>query len=147
LGVGLYGVDPNNLVELEPTLEVKALISSIKKIKKGEAVGYETSFVAERDMKIATVPMGYFEGEDLRLSNKGFMKVKGIFCPIIGRVSMNITSIDVSELPDVKVGDDVIVISKDKNDKNSIENINKICGTIPREVWVKIPAHLRRKVI
>ncbi len=147
LGVGLYGVDPNNLVELEPTLEMRSVISSIKNIKKGEAVGYETTFVAEKDMKIATVPVGYFEGKDIRLSNKGSLKVKGQFCPIVGRVSMNITSIDVSEALDVKVGDFVVVISSDRHDKNSIENINKICGTIPREIWVRIPSHLRRTVI
>ncbi|PIR95996.1 MAG: alanine racemase [Candidatus Doudnabacteria bacterium CG10_big_fil_rev_8_21_14_0_10_42_18] len=147
LGVGLYGHDPNNLVKLEPTLEVRSVISSVKSIKKGEAVGYETSFMAEKDMKIATVPMGYFEGEDIRLSGKGFLKVKDKFCPIVGRVSMNITTIDVSILEDVKVGDSVVVISKKREDRNSIENINKICGTIPREVWVKIPAHLRRRII
>lgn len=147
LGVGLYGVDPSNLVKVEPVLEMKSVISSIKNIKKGEKVGYETSFTAEREMKIATIPVGYFEGKDIRLSNKGFIRVGEQFCPIVGRVSMNITTIDVSNLSDVKVGDSVIVISRDPNDKNSIENINKICGTIPREVWVKIPAHLRRKIV
>ncbi|HPH78718.1 MAG TPA: alanine racemase C-terminal domain-containing protein, partial [bacterium] len=68
------------------------------------------------------------------------------FCPIVGRVSMNISSIDISEVEEVKVGDKVVVISANRNDKNSIENIAKICETIPYEIMVHVERMLRREV-
>ena len=99
-------------------------------------------------MTIATIPVGYYEGIDRRLSNKGFVKVNEIFCPIVGRISMNITTIDVSEIPEIKIGDEVIVISRNKQDKNSIENISKtIDETIPYEIVVHIPSQLRRVIV
>ena len=94
-------------------------------------------------MLIATIPAGYAEGVDRRLSNKGQVEVSGILCPIIGRVSMNITIIDVSDVPEVKPGDTVTIISDDTNSPISISNIANTCQTIPYEILVHIPAHLR----
>ena len=144
LGIGLYGLTG----DLKPVLEMKTIITGIKKIKRGETVGYARTFTATQDMIIATIPVGYYEGVDRGLSNKGFVKVSGIFCPIVGRVSMNITTIDVSEVPEIKIGDGVIVISRNKKDKNSIENMAKIIDeTIPYEIVVHIPSQLRRVVV
>lgn len=139
LGIGLY------LWE-KPALEMKSVISSVKNVKARGKVGYACTFEAPQDMKIATIPVGYFEGVDRRLSNCGFVKIKGKFCPIVGRVSMNITTVDVSGV-DVKAGDEVIVISAKKEDKNSVENIAKTCEMITYEVLVKIPGQLRRVII
>jgi alanine racemase len=168
LGIGLYGIKTQNsisktqgfgvspagdtkIINLKPTLEMKTIITSVKEIEPGEKIGYGVTFTAEKKMKIATVPAGYFEGIDRRLSNLGFVKVKtchasGVinFCPIIGRVSMNITTIDVSKVEDIKIGDEVILISSNSGDKNSVENTAKICNTIPYEILAHIPAHLRR---
>jgi len=95
-------------------------------------------------MKVATVPAGYFEGVDRRLSNCGHFKIGSCDCPIIGRVSMNMTSIDVTNIPKIKLGDSVTIISNEKNDVNSVENTAKTIGAIPYEVLVHIPQHLRR---
>ena len=144
LGIGLYGLAQN----LKPVLEMKTIITGVKKIKKRETVGYGRTFIAPQDMTIATIPVGYYEGIDRRLSNKGFVKVNEIFCPIVGRISMNITTIDVSEIPEIKIGDEVIVISRNKQDKNSIENISKtIDETKPYEIVVHIPSQLRRVIV
>jgi alanine racemase len=170
---------------------MKTIITGIKKLKEGESVGYGHTFTAPADMTIATIPVGYFEGINRKLSysnlsysnmeidaslsgnsdssnkldaNHGVILVgeKRVPCPIIGRVSMNITSIDISKLnssdrsPDfhnnvfnsnVKIGDEVVAISRNGADKNSIVNIAKKCGTISYEIVVHIPAHLKRVVI
>lgn len=136
LGIGLY-------LGEKPALQLKSKISSIKSVKAGAKIGYNCTFEAPQDMKIATLPLGYFEGVDRRLSNCGFVKIKGEFCPIVGRVSMNITTVDVSHV-DAKAGDEVIVISANKDDKNSVENIAKTCRTIPYDILVHIPSQLRR---
>lgn len=149
IGSGLYGVYPQSdcKFNLKPTLSLRSIITSIKSINPGDKVGYSCTFTAQKPMKIATVPIGYHEGVDLRLSNKGFFKVNNEFCSIIGRVSMNITTIDVSDVKQVKVGDEVIAISELEGDINSVKNITKTIRSIPYEVLVKLPPQLRRYLV
>lgn len=149
LGLGLYGIDavPDAKRDILPALRIETILSGVKTLKAGDAVGYNATFHAQESMTIATIPMGYFEGIDRRLSNKGAVLIRGISCPIIGRVSMNITTIDVSRVPDVVRGDRVIVISENMEDPNSVTEIAAIAGTIPWEILVHIPQHLRRIVI
>lgn len=149
LGIGLYGINssPFETMDLRPALQMTSVISSIKNIPAGEKIGYGITFESPRPMIVATVPVGYNEGVDRQLSNIGHFKVKGVLCPIVGRVSMNISSIDVSEVADVKIENEVIVISADKNDKNSAENLAKLCGCIPYEILVHIPSSLRRIIV
>ena len=146
LGLGLYGISiiNNPKVNLRPALSMQTIISGVKSIKKGDTVGYNNTFIAPQDIIIATIPAGYAEGVDRRLSNIGQVEVNGILCPIIGRVSMNITTIDVSNVPQVKLGDIVTIISNDNNSPISVTNIAKTCNTIPYEILIHIPTHLRR---
>ncbi len=148
LGLSLYGfnVGLGNL-RLKPVLEMTSRITSLRKIQVGETVGYNASFMAERPMRIATIPVGYTEGLDRRLSNKGFIEVKGKFCPIIGRVSMNIASIDVTDIEELKLGDEVRVISTDSQSPNSVEAMAKLGSEISYDILVHIPAHLRRVIV
>lgn len=147
LGIGLYGLANIDGLDLKPILEMKTIISGIKKIKKGDSVGYNNTFTADKDMTIATIPLGYYEGLDRRLSNKGYVKIDSIFCKIIGRISMNITTIDVSEINNIKIGDVVQVISNLSDDKNSIHSISEIADTIPYEAIISIPERLRRVIV
>lgn len=153
LGIGLYGLSENqNLlkkVNLKPVMKIKTIITGVKPLKRGETVGYGNVFAAERDMTIATIPFGYFEGLDRRLSSKGSVQVgsKKIDCRIVGRVSMNISTIDVSGTHGVKIGDEVTVISGDQTDSNSITHIAQTIGTISYEVAVKIDRQLKREVV
>ena len=148
LGLGLYGISlaDNPRIKIKPALSMQTMVSGIKKISKGDTVGYNDTFIAPHDMLIATIPAGYAEGIDRRLSNKGQVEVNGILCPIIGRVSMNITTIDVSGVPAVKLGDTVTIISDDNASPISVNNLAKTCQTIPYEILVHIPAHLRRVI-
>lgn len=149
LGLGLFGLSANGQenLELSPALELRTKIASIHELEPNESVGYGATFTATQKMRIATIPLGYFEGIDLRLSGKGAVLVRGIPCPILGRVSMNITSIDVSAIPDLKLGEAAVAISAEKNAPNSVEKLAEICGTIPYEILVHIPTHLRRAAV
>ncbi len=149
LGIGLYGFNqsPHEKLNLKPALEMVSLITTIKTIPAGEKVGYNNTYTAPVEIKVATFPLGYYEGLDRRLSNKGFVKVKNVLCPIVGRVSMNMCSIDVTEVPNVKLEDEVIIISKNPEDKNSIDNMVEISGSTSHEFRVHIPQHLRRIII
>lgn len=148
LGLGLYGFSTNRELakDLRSVLSLKSMISSMRTILPGEKVGYGLVYAAKHKRKIATIPLGYFEGIDRRLSDKGRVRVMGKECPIVGRVSMNITSIDVSDV-DVKIGDEVEIIGLDKTKNNTVDKIAKECGTIPYEVLVHIPSMLRREVV
>lgn len=152
LGIGLYGLSENpeinKQLDLLPVMTMKTIITGVKKLKPGETVGYGNTFKASQDMTIATIPVGYYEGLDRRLSNSGSVLVgeSRVSCPIIGRVSMNITTIDITGVPDVTIGTSVIVISDDPKDRNSIVNMARACGTISYEISVKIPAHLKRVI-
>lgn len=149
VGLGLYGIDAASQKKLllQPVLQLETILSSLKKLLPGECVGYNATFTAHEPLRIATIPVGYFEGIDRRLSNKGSVLVAGIPCPIIGRVSMNIATIDVSKVPHAVRGDTVVVISNTSTHTNSVEGIARTCETIPWEILVHIPQHLRRTVM
>ena len=153
LGIGLYGlVDGSQFPEklnLKPVLKMKTIIATTKKIHRDDSVGYSGTFTANSDMTIATIPVGYYEGVDRRLSNRGSVGVgkNDVECNIIGNVSMNITSIDVSHVPDVKQGMEVTVFSNNMSNANSIVSLAKKGGLLTYEIAVHIPAQLRRVVV
>lgn len=152
LGLGLYGIDFGGVdIDLRPCLSMKTTITSVKEVLSGEYIGYNCTYKADSRMLVANIPVGYFEGADRRLSNKGFVYIpkqenvpRGTFCKILGRVSMNITTIDVTDLPELQVGAQVVVISSEKNALNSVSGIASTIDTIPYEVIAHIPSKLRR---
>lgn len=143
LGIGLYGIGP----DLMPALSMAARITSLRTLGPGEKIGYNGTFTAKKRMVVATIPVGYAEGIDRRLSNVGAVTVGDVRCPIVGRVSMDITSIDVSLVKNPRLDDEVLVISADPEAPNSIARMADACGAIPYELLVHLPAQLRRKVI
>lgn len=149
LGTGLYGFPrhASQTFGLKPALSMRGVVTGVKDLMPGESVGYNCTFTAQKPMKIATIPVGYFEGVDRRLSNTGSVIISGTICPIVGRVSMNITSIDVTNCPNVQVGTPVVVFSDDAKQPNSLKNLADICKTTPLELLVHIPQHLRRVVV
>lgn len=153
LGLGLYGLSQTNFtgvsLNLKPVLSMQSVITDVKWLERGEKVGYGASFTASNRMKIAIVPVGYFEGVDRRLSNKGFLMIQNseISCPIIGRVSMNITIIDVTKVYSLKIGSPVSVISCEAKDPNSIISMARLAETIPYDIACHIPAHLVREIM
>src|SRR3989344_1699321 len=130
----------------KPILKFISHLAQVKKIKKSERVGYDRTYKAKKDTIIGIIPAGYYDGVNRGLSNKGFVKIKNIFCPIIGRVSMNMTTVDLSKTY-AKIGDEVIIYSDNPQNKNSVENAAKICKKIPYEILVNLAESTKRVTV
>lgn len=143
LGIGLYGFGDDNLT---PALRFVSTLVKTRVIKKGEKVSYNCTFAAKHKMRIGVLPVGYYEGVDWRLSNKGFLNYEGKFLPILGRVCMNLLAVSL-EGTNAKIFDEVEVISAKARDKNSISSMAAMCKTIPYEILVKLSSTIRRQVV
>lgn len=143
-GLALYGLGSD---VVQPVMSVHTHIVSIKKIPAGVGVGYGGTFISPREMVIATIPFGYYEGLDRRLSNQGVVSVRGVLCPIVGRISMNISTIDVSEVPEVTLHDEVEVVSVDSLAPHSIAAQARSSGDIPYTHLVHIVEHAHRDIV
>jgi alanine racemase len=130
--------------ELKPVMAIRSRIGQLKTIKAGETVGYGRTFTAERESLIATVPIGYHDGLPRGLSNKGQFIVNGRRAAIAGRVSMDWTTIDVTDNPNVSVGDDVTIIGSDGGETILSEDIAKTTGTISYEITCGISGRVPR---
>ncbi len=151
-GIILYGLYPSDEVDksfldLIPVMELRSHIAFVKKIKKGDTVSYGRTFTAEKDMKIATVPVGYADGYPRLLSNKGRVIINGNYAPITGRVCMDQFMVDVSHIENVKAGDDVILIGQQNGLCVSADEIAKLTGTINYEVACNISKRVPREVV
>lgn len=131
----------------KPAYEFLSTIVSLRTVRKGESIGYGATFMAPEDIRVALLPAGYQEGVERRLSNKGSVAVRGVQCPIVGRVAMNYTTIDVSAVPDVVVGDQAIVYACDPAAPNSIAHVSALCETIPHEIMVRIGHTVRTEFV
>jgi alanine racemase len=149
IGMGLYGAraPSADYYGLKPCMEMRTIVTGVRQIDRGEGVGYNFHYVTDVPHTIATIPVGYHEGLDARLSNTGYVLVHGQPAPIIGKISMNIATIDVSDIAGVSRGDPVVVISSRRSDPNSVESIGARCGTGPYQIVSRIPAHIRRQYV
>lgn len=151
VGISLYGLWPSDQAQkivrkrkknfnLKPALAWKTKILQVKTITKGTKVGYGCSYTAPKKMRIAVLAIGYWEGYDRHLSNKGVVVIKNQRCNVIGRVCMNLTMVDVSKVNNVKAGDTVELIGK----KNTADEMAEKIGTINYEVVTRINPELER---
>lgn len=148
IGMGLYGCDTSAASDLPllPVLSMRSSIVSIREIPAGESVGYNGTFVAARPSRIATVPAGYYEGIDRALSGKGSFLVRGKVAPLAGRVSMNMSSIDITDIPEAVRSDTATLISREIADPNTVRALATLAGTTPYVLLAHIPEHLYRVV-
>lgn len=143
-GIILYGLTPSSDLKLKeafiPVMTVKSVVSMVKTIKKGDTVSYGRTFTAEKEMKTATVTAGYADGYPRLLSNKGYVLINGKRANIIGRVCMDQMSVDVSDIDNVKQGDEVILFGKTL----PVEELADMCGTINYEIICGISPRVPR---
>jgi alanine racemase len=145
VGKGFYGyIEHQPHKKLLPALTFNTRIAQIKFIEKGKSIGYDFTYTARKKIKIAILPVGYNDGVDRRLSNNGFVSIAGKYCPIIGRVSMNITTIDISRLPNPFIGQKVTIYSNNSNHKNSIVKTAAACQTIALDLLVNLNPTVKR---
>ena len=147
-GIILYGLHPDVSLDipdgLEPLMELKAVISHVKTVNKGDCISYGRTFRADREMRIATVTIGYADGYSRLLSSKGEILVHGRRCKITGRVCMDQLMIDVSDVPEAKAGDIVTLIGKEGDDRITADDLAQIYGTIGYEVVCGISKRVPR---
>ena len=141
VGIATYGIGSS---KLKPVLRLATKIIQVKTLEKGKSIGYDFIFTANKKMTVGILPIGYYDGVDRRLSNLGFVRIGKKYCRILGRVSMNITAIDLSSIPHPKVGQEAEVFGREG--KNSILESAKICKTIPYELLIHLASSTKRVV-
>ena len=141
-GIALYGAEPLdvNSPKLEPLMRWRTAIARLKELPPGHAIGYGTTFVTKRASVIATLPVGYADGYNRRLSNRGEVLVRGQRAPVVGRVSMDLTTIDVTGVAGVSVGDEVVLLG----DGIPAEELAAKLDTISYEVFCNVSARVPR---
>ena len=146
-GIVLYGLTPAPGLPLNadliPVMTVKSVVSMVKTIHQGDTVSYGRTFTAKRDMTIATVTAGYADGVPRLLSNRGQVLLHGKRAPIIGRICMDQMTVDVSEIGQVRQGDEVILFGKEL----PVEEMAALCGTINYEIVCGISPRVPRVII
>jgi len=144
-GITLYGLHPAHMIDcysgFRPVMTVKATVSFVKTLPIGCSIGYGRTFTTTRPSAIATVPIGYADGVNRMLSNKGYMIVKGKKAPIVGRVCMDQVMLDVTDIPDVQVGDEVVVFG---GSQLPFEQVAKWCDTICYELICAVSPRVPR---
>ena len=138
-GIILYGLYPSNEVDrnqldLKPVMSVKANIIQLKEVGVGFSVGYGRKFISERPSKIATLALGYADGYPRPYSKFGKVIVNGVVCPIAGNICMDQCMVDVTDVPEVHEGDEVIVMGSDGVNEVSADYIAEMTGTINYEI-------------
>jgi len=139
-GLALYGLYPG----FEPILSLKTKVVFIKIVPQGTPLGYGASFKTRRRSKIATVPLGYADGVSRGLSNKGYALLGGRRCPIVGRVTMDMLALDATSAPQSRVGDDVVLIGRQGEDRITANEIAAALGTIPYEITTALSNRVPR---
>lgn len=137
-GISLYGYLPDarfaGKIELEPVLEWKSKIMSLKGLQQNSAIGYGGTFVTQRDSRIAVVPVGYADGYPRLLGNKAHVLVNGQQAPVVGRVSMDMITIDVTDIPDARLYDNVTIIGQDGDKSITADDLANWADTISYEI-------------
>jgi alanine racemase len=150
-GLLLYGIVPPPLastIPLKPVMSLTSRVVAVKGLRPGESVGYGCRFSAGRPATIAVVPAGYADGLDLRLGQHGQVLIRGRRVPIVGAVSMDMMTVDVTELEDVQPGDEVVLIGRQGTEtwqQIDVREMAAAIGTIPYEIVCRIGARIERQ--
>lgn len=150
-GIALYGVDPtltpSHERALKPAMRWTAPLVQIHGVDAGQAVGYGQTWRAARETRVGVVPVGYADGYPRALSNKGVMVVQGQPCPVVGRVSMDLVTIDLGNAPHAVLGDEVTILDSDPLSPASVYEIARQAGTIPYEIMSGIGQRIHRVAV
>ncbi len=152
VGIGLYGLWPSDearmhlerKLELKPVLSWKAVVAEVKKIRSGEKVGYDLTESTPHDATIAIIPVGYWHGFPRLLSSKGCVLIGGKTAKVLGRVSMDMITVDVTNIPKVKPGDEVVLIGKQGKETIAAGELAKLSGTTHYEIVTRLNPLMER---
>jgi alanine racemase len=143
----LYGVQPcaerAGAAQLRPVMSLCTRVANVRHVRRGEPVGYGAAFRAKQRGRIATLPIGYADGVPWSVGNRGWVLLRGRKLRIAGRVSMDLTTLDVGEAP-VEIGDPVLVFGEADGERLRVEELAEAAGTIPYELLVRVGRRVPR---
>lgn len=142
-----HALERNDKCELHPVLSWKTIVGHIKMVPPDSYIGYGGTYKTTHSTKLAILPIGYYDGYDRGLSNIGYVLIKGMRAPIRGRVCMNMTIVDVTHIPDIRLEDEVILIGTTDRDAISADTMASFLGTINYEVVTRINPRIERTVV
>ncbi|HBZ57227.1 MAG TPA: alanine racemase [Syntrophobacteraceae bacterium] len=144
-GLMLYGSPPSAIlhgpIKLRPVMSFKSRVIQIKQVQPGDTIGYGRTHVVAKPSRIATIPVGYDDGYNRLLSNRGQVLIGGQRAPVVGRVSMNMITVDVSHIPDAREDDEVVLLGIQGEERISAEEIAGWCDTISYEILCNVGHH------
>lgn len=148
-GISIYGIYPSeevdrNTVKLQPAMELKSSVSYIKTIEPGTSVSYGGTFTADREMSVATIPVGYGDGYPRNLSGKGEVLIRGQRAKILGRVCMDQFMVDVTGIPGAEEEDEVVLIGRQGKEEITVEELARTCGGFHYEIICDIGKRVPR---
>lgn len=151
-GITIYGIYPSDQVErdvirLRPAMELKSCVTYVKDLEPGREISYGGTYVTERPTRVATIPVGYGDGYPRALSGKGWVLIHGRKAPILGRICMDQFMVDVTDIPEVKAGDEVTLIGKDQEECIQVEELGDLCGRFSYEFVCGISKRVPRVYI
>lgn len=145
VGLLTYGLPPlNTNLHFIPALSLKAQITQIRSLMPGQTLSYGGTFRLTRPSRIAIIPLGYADGFNRRLSNQAQVLVHNKRCPVVGTVCMDLTLIDVTDVPQVKLGDEVILLGTSQNDQITAQDLATWSDTIVHEIISQFSPRLPR---
>jgi alanine racemase len=159
IGIALYGLWPSKetyvaclergqpALDLRPVMTWKSRVAQLKDVPEGSFVGYGCTYRTTRQSRIAVLPVGYFEGYDRGMSGVAHVLVRGKRAPLRGRVCMNMCMVDVTDIPGVKLEDEVVLLGRQGDERLTAEQLAQWCGTISYEVVSRIHPALPRIVV
>ncbi|MBN1656722.1 MAG: alanine racemase [Deltaproteobacteria bacterium] len=145
VGLALYGLKPAPTeVPLRPIMRWRSEIISLRLLAEDTGVGYCHSFKTSRQTRLATLPIGYGDGLMRALSNRGFVLVRGRRCPIIGNISMDLTTVDVTDVKGCQLGDEAVIFGEQEGQSLSVDEVASWAGTINYEIVTSISKRVPR---
>ena len=159
VGIGAYGLWPSKETQIaaliagrstprfRPALTWKSWVAQVKDVPEGAYIGYGRTYRTTHASKIAVLPVGYFDGYDRKISNRGFVLCRGKRAPVVGRVCMNMTMVDVTHIEGVTCGDEVVLLGLQDGEAVTAEDIAGWTGTINYEVVSRIGSHVPRVMV
>ncbi len=145
-GLALYGYPGSDTIEapLRPALRWRTEVLRVRTLQAGESVGYGRSFRAPRETRLATIPVGYGDGLLRSASNRGHVLIGGVRCPIVGNIAMDLTTVDVSGISGVAIGDEVLLLGEQGGSVLDARDLAVAAGTIPYEVLTNVSRRVPR---
>jgi alanine racemase len=146
----VYGMFPHedmNGIGFQPVMSFKSRVVNVKQMRRGKSVSYGRTYKFDHDAKVAAVAAGYGHGISRLMSSNGYLLVRGVRAPIVGRVTMDVTMIDVTNIPQASVGDEVIIFGKQGNEQISVYEVAERSGTISYEITCGIGKRVPRVYI